>query len=59
MRIDRRVVGAMIDVTQFVGAHVVDVGGGRIKTRTVVSDDGALAPGRPFDSELGVPCIGS
>ncbi len=40
----------------FVGGEVANLGGGRIRTRTVVGDDGSLAPIEAFDTELGASC---
>ena len=41
---------------RFVAGRVVELGGGRIKTRTIVGDDGSLAPAGAFDSDLDATC---
>ena len=45
-----------VALDRFVGGQPRDLGHGRIRTRSIVSDDGAVVPGRAFDTELGATC---
>lgn len=45
-----------VPLDRFVAGRVVDLGGGRILTRTVIGDDGTAAPLAAFDSELDATC---
>lgn len=51
-----RMTGVEVPLDRFVSGRVVDLGGGRILTRTVISDDGAVAPLTAFDREINATC---
>ncbi|MCE9576166.1 MAG: hypothetical protein K8W52_23660 [Deltaproteobacteria bacterium] len=49
-------VTTQVPLEEFVGGRGADFGGGRVKTRTVLGDDGTVAPGAPFDTDLDAIC---